>query len=188
VVNIKDTVLTVRIKPEFHKIIKKEAKNQGISLNSFINQLIERFVISYRFVDSFPCLIIPSKIIEQLLKGIPEKHLIDVGSHSGSFIPKHSLFLSGLTENLDNVMFCMEKKVGQYSNWFSLEREKNENNASLLLRHDLGKKWSIFLNSYYSKLFSELLNIKIKTEIEKNSITITFPKVEKFENLYDGPI
>ena len=112
-----------------------------------------------------------------------------MGNLAGSAIPKQSLFLSGLSKELDNILFCMEKKVGQYSNWYKYECDYSHNNVNLLLLHNLGKKWSIFLSSYYSILFKELLNISIKTEIEKNSVTIIFQKPIEHYNIYsDGPL
>ena len=57
---IKDIVLTIRTKGEYDNIIREEAKTRGVSLNSLINQIIEKHIVTYRFVDSFPCLIITS--------------------------------------------------------------------------------------------------------------------------------
>jgi hypothetical protein len=186
---IKDSVLTIRTKGEFDNILREEAKTRGVSLNSLINHIFEKHIVTYRFVDSFPCLIIPSQIVKELIDGTSEKHLIDVATFAGSVIPKESLFLSGLTKNLDNVLFCMEKKVGRYSNWYQLECDYRDDSVSLLLRHNLGRKWSIFLSSYYSMLFKEMLNISIRTEIENNSVTIIFQKPIEHNNIFsDGPL
>ena len=179
---IKDVILTIRTKSESDSVIREEAKKRGVSINSLINQIFERYVITYRFIDSFPCLIIPSEIITGWLDGMTEEHIIKIGKHAGSFVPKHSLFLSGATPNLDTILSTMEKKVGQHSNWYQFQSQENNGKINLLLRHNLGRKWSTYLSAYYSALFEDILNISIKFQIGDNSVAIMFPKTIKQSN------
>lgn len=177
-----NVIRTIRTNCEFDKTIKEEAKKQGISINSLINQIIERYVITYRFIDTFPSLIIPSEIITGWLDGMTEEHIIKIGKHAGSFVPKHSLFLSGATLNLDTILSTMEKKVGQHSNWYQFQSQENNGRINLLLRHNLGRKWSTYLSAYYSALFEDILNISIKFQIGDNSLAIMLPKTIKQSN------
>ena len=179
---LEDVIRTIRTKSEIDSVIREEAKKGGVSINSLINQIFERYVITYRFIDSFPCLIIPSEIVRELFAGMTEKHLINLGNFAGSFVPKHSLFLSGATPNLDTILSTMEKKAGQHSNWYQFQSQENNGRINLLLRHNLGRKWSTYLSAYYSALFEDILNISIKFQIGDNSLAIMFPKTIKQAN------
>lgn len=177
-----DVIRTIRTKGDFDDVLREEAKKFGISINSLLNQIIERYVLSYRFIDVFPCLVIPSEMIRGLLNGLSEDQLKEEGYAAGSFIPKHSLFLKGMTPNLEDVILCMENMLSQHSHWYQFQCQTINGRMTMLLRHRLGEKWSIYLNSYYTALFKKLLDITIKSEIGENSLAIILPKSVKINN------
>ena len=181
-----DIIRTIRTKREWDSILKDEANSRGISTNCLLNQIIERYVMSYRFIDVFPCLVVPCEMVKGLLNGLTDEQLIKEGDAAGSFIPKHSLFLKGLTPNLDDVMLCMENMVSQHSNWYQFQCQKINGRVTMLLRHQLGRKWSVYLQAYYSALFKKLINLAIKSEIGANSLAIILPKSIKINNNHNG--
>lgn len=173
---------SIRINKEYDDELKKEAKNRGLSLNSLVNQIIEKYVTTYKLIEMFPCLIIPHEMIKGWLNGLPEDFIIKEGAMTGSYIPKHGLFLNKMSPNLDGILWVMEKRVSQHSNWYQFQFQKNNGKLSLLLRHNLGRKWSIYLNAYYSTLFKELLNINVESEIGEKSLEIFIPETNKTKN------
>ena len=177
-----DIIRTIRTNREWDTILKDEAYSRGISINCLLNQIIERYVFSYRFIDVFPCLVVPREMIKGLLDGLTEEKLIEEGNAAGSFIPKHSLFLKGLTPSLEDIMLCMENNVSQHSNWYQFQCNKINGRITMLLRHQLGRKWSVYLQAYYLALFNKLINVKIKSEIGENSLAIKLPKSIKINN------
>ena len=181
-----DIIRTIRTNREWDTILKDEANSRGISINCLLNQIIERHVFSYRFIDVFPCLVVPCEMIKGLLDGLTEEQLIKEGDAAGSFIPKHSLFLKGLTPSLENVMLCMENNVSQHSNWYQFQCHKINGRVTMLLRHQLGRKWSIYLEAYYAALFKKLINVTITSEIGENSLAIKLTKSIKINNNHNG--
>ena len=181
-----DIIRTIRTNREWDTILKDEANSRGISINCLLNQIIERYVFSYRFIDVFPCLVVPCEMIKGLLDGLTEEQLIKEGDAAGSFIPKHSLFLKGLTPSLEAVMLCMENNVSQHSNWYQFQCQKINGRVTMLLRHQLGRKWSIYLEAYYAALFKKLINVTITSEIGENSLAIKLTKSIKINNNHNG--
>ena len=181
-----DVVRTIRTRGDFDCILRKDAKKLGISINCLLNQIIERYVMSYRFIDVFPCIVIPGEMIRGLLDGLSEDQLKKEGYAAGSFIPKHNLFLKGMNPNLEDIILCMENMVSQHSNWYQFQCQTINDRLTMLLRHRLGKKWSIYLNAYYTALFKKLINVSIKSEIGENSLAIILPKSVKINNNNNG--
>jgi hypothetical protein len=70
----------------------------------------------------------------------------------------------------------------QHSNWYQFQRQNINGKITILLRHRLGKKWSIYLNAYYNALFKKLIDVPIKFEIGENSLAIILPKSVKISN------
>ena len=181
-----DIIRTIRTNREWDTILKDEANSRGISINCLLNQIIERHVFSYRFIDVFPCLVVPCEMIKGLLDGLTEEQLIKEGDAAGSFVPKHSLFLKGLTPSREDVMLRMENNVSEHSNWYQFQCQKINGRVTMLLRHQLGRKWSIYLEAYYAALFKKLINVPITSEIGENSLAIKLPKSIKINNNHNG--
>ncbi len=181
-----DVIRTIRTNEDFDSILREEAEKFGISINCLLNQIIERYVFSYRFIDVFPFLVIPSEMIRGLINGLSEEQLKKEGNSAGSFIPKHCLFLKGMTTTLEDVLVCMEKMESQHSNWYQFQRQNINGKIIILLRHRLGKKWSIYLSAYYNALFKKLIDVPIKSEIGENSLAIILPKSVKISNNNNG--
>ena len=167
-------VRTLRISREFDQIIKEDTKKDGVSINSFFNRLLEKYLMIYRHIDCFPCMIIPSEIIKEFLAEIPETKIIKTAKKMGTYVPKHELFLEGKDPNLENVLEFMEKGVSNHSNWYQFNAQSNNGNTKLLLRHNLGKNWSIFLDTYHKTMFKQLFNFNIKNEVGSDSLEIEF--------------
>ena len=174
-----DVIRTLRIKKEYDQIVNEEAKKGGVSVNSFFNQLLSRYILTYRFVNLLPCLIIPCEIVKEFLEVIPEEKISKAAIIAGSYLPKHSLFLKGKDPTLNNVLELMEQATSHHSNWYQFNSQTNNGKTKLLLRHNLGKKWSIYLNSYYKTLFKQLFNIIIKTEIGEDSLAFKLPHAQQ---------
>ena len=173
---------SIRIKKEFEYELREEAKKCGISFNSLINQILEKYIITYKLIEKFPCMVIPQQMIKKCLDRLTEDFIAGEGTMAGSYVPKHGLFLNKMSPTLENILSVMEKRVSQHSNWYQFQSLKNNGKINLLLRHNLGRKWSTYLKAYYSTLFKELLNMNIKSEIGENSLEILIPKTIKPNN------
>ncbi len=169
-------IRSIRISTEYDNAIRNEAKKQGLSINSYINKIIERHLNCYKLINRFPCLIIPNEVIVGLINQLSDEDIFKQGNNAGSFLPKHTLFLKNLSLTLENVIKSMRILNSQNSNWYHFERQDENGSIKLLLRHQLGKKWSIYLNGYYSALFNEILKLPVKIIEGKRSIMIEIPK------------
>ena len=152
VLKLATVIRTIRTSTENDDVIREEAKKRGISMNSLINQIIEKYVTTYRLIETFPCLIIHCEMVKGWFDGMAEDFLVGEGTIAGSFVPKHGLFLNKMTPNLENILVTMQKRVSQHSNWYQFQFQKTNGRVHLLLRHNLGRKWSVFLNAYYLSL------------------------------------
>ena len=171
-----EVIRTIRIKKEYDQIVKEDTKKEGISVNSFFNKLLEKYTMTYRFVEIFPCLIIPCEILREFLKNIPPVKVIEIAEKMGSYIPKHSIFLRGKTSNLNNILELIDKCISQHSNWHNFSIQNNNGKIKLLLRHTFGNNWSIFLETYYKSMFKQFFNYTIKTEVGSGSVIIKIPE------------
>jgi hypothetical protein len=120
-------------------------------------------------------LIIPCEVVKDVFDEMNEETIIKLGKKFGSYIPKHSLFLKGEFPTVDNILLLMKTNC-QSSNWYQVNSQDFNGIKKILLRHNLGRKWSIYLSEYYLTLFKQLFDLKIETEIGNDSLVVTIPK------------
>lgn len=176
--NNNHVIRTLRLKKEADNIIIKEAKENGLSINTFYNQIIERYVNSYRLIDKFPCLAIPCDMIKEFIHEIPEQRIIKLGKLFGQYIPRESLFLKEKDLNAENMISLM-KTAGQDNNWFQFSDKNHNQRQKIMLRHLYGINWSIFLKHFYQTIFQQIFQRNIKIDIGDSSLVIHLPKKQK---------
>lgn len=62
----------------------------------------------------------------------------------------------------------------RYAGYGQFEYSRREDNNTVVIRHNMGITWSIFLKSYIGKVLSETLGIIGKFEVAENTILIKF--------------
>lgn len=167
----------MRLKKEADNIMTKDAKENGVSINTFYNKIIEKYVNSFRLIEKFPCLAIPCEIVKEFLMEIPEEKVVHLGKTFGEYIPKESLFLKEKNLTAENMISLM-KTAGQDNNWFQFNEQNQNGNTKIMLRHQYGMNWSIFLENFYQTIFHEIFKTKIKINSGENSLIIFLPKTK----------
>ena len=168
-------IRTLRLDEKLDSFVVNDAKENRLSINAAYNQILDRYVNCFRLVDKFPCLVIPCDIIRDFLGEIPEDKVKKLGKIFGAYLPKHSLFLKGEGLTTENMLEFM-KTTCQDSNWYQFNIQNTNGTKKLLLRHNFGRNWSIFLDEYYHSIFKDILNIKMKSEIGDESLIIVIRK------------
>ncbi|MBN2261198.1 MAG: hypothetical protein JW702_11670 [Clostridiales bacterium] len=166
---------TLRLKKEPDTIMVNDAKENGLSINTYYNQVIDKFVNSFRLIDKFPCLAIPCEMIKEFLNEIPEEKMVRLGKIFGQYIPKQSLFLREKDLSAQNMILLM-KTAGQDNNWFQFNDQNHNGQSKIMLKHQNGINWSIFLKNFYQTIFHEIFKTKIKIDVGNNSLVIFLPK------------
>ena len=170
-------IRTLRLKKDPDDIMVRDAKENGLSINTFYNKNIEKYVNSFRLIDKFPCLAIPCEIVKEFLNEIPEEKAVHLGKIFGAYIPKESLFLKDKNLTAKNMISLM-KTAGQDNNWFQFNEQNQNGNTKIMLRHQYGMNWSIFLKNFYQTIFQQIFKTKIKIETGENVLILFLPKTE----------
>ncbi len=63
---------------------------------------------------------------------------------------------------------------GKYSGLHTNEIEINEKHCIITFHHELGKKWSIFLNHFISHFIKSSLGIMPKTDVTNGLVMVSF--------------
>ena len=93
-------------------------------------------------------------ILTIFLNELSEETLEKVGRSMGREHPPEMLMSLGLSLTLQNARRLIGEYLSRFSHWF--EYEQTDDGSTILLRHHLNRKWSVFLSGYVSAMFEDL--------------------------------
>ncbi len=172
-----DTITrTVRIKKESSLILESEAERSGLSVNALVSNLVDQYVISLRFFKSGEMISLSSDIIVGLLDTLSEEEISEFSYQMGSLRVKDDLMQRGIKVNYSSVLEYISQILGQAYGWFRYDNNENGFMDSLHLSHNYGYKWSVFISSFVSSIFVEVIGVKVNTGISANAVNFEINK------------
>jgi hypothetical protein len=158
---------------EILRIINKDASKKNISDNALISQILQRYVISDRYLENFPIVVVIQDMINLFLEKTSHDEVKQIGYQIGSKTPRSIFLMKGIDEvNLETVVWYFENNHENYARWFSLNHHISDDGDILHMRHSLGRKWSSFLSGYMRGFFQSLLGIKVDIEESDSYVTV----------------
>jgi hypothetical protein len=167
---------TFRVEEDWDKVLQEEAHWQGISVSALLSLIIRRYVVVQRYLDKYSTLIVEHKVLAPLLDKLSEEDIAEAGRKSGSILPEEALLRRGLPHNFESLLWLIEEVYGRYGYWFDTDYYTTEEENMFHLRHNIDKKWSIYISSFISSMFKSILDIDLKPELREDSVTIHIPK------------
>lgn len=152
-----------RISQEALDIVATEANSQNLSLNNLVNKLVVDYAEFGRFAQCFDSLKLSRRTFAKIVSEVPEVNMIEVAQDSGqSEIPAliSAKYGNVTVGNAINFM----RDLSMYGNLFRYHEAKEHAGRQLLLIHDLGSKWSVFLANYLIAGFATAsINPRVRT-------------------------
>ena len=164
-----------RIDKEWLDVLNEEAEKQGVSVNSILNRLLQHYAY-LRYMQRYGAITLTRKGFSAILDSCPEDKIRENGKNVGSKITKDLLLTMGVTPTYDFTVFWIKKILSEFAGWFECDHHIRRDKEILHLRHDLGIKWSIYIEGAASETFNSVLDKEVTTEISDSSVTITIHK------------
>ena len=167
-----------RIAKEWLNVLTEEAEKQGVSVNSLLNRLLQQYAY-LRYMLRYGAITLTSKGFSGILECCPENKIRENGRNAGSTITRDMLLTMGVTPNYSFLVSLIKKLLSEFAGWFECDHHVKQDKETLHLRHDLGIKWSIYVEAAASEMFKSVLNEEVTTEISDSSVTITIYRQNK---------
>jgi hypothetical protein len=137
------------------EVLQEEAKNQSVSVNTLLNQLILEYVNFDRPMKRFQMIKLPSSTFKYLVQDANDETLIKAGRSAGNDVPRTYIRArwGELTE--ENALEYL-KIVAKYTNRFNYSEVTHSGRRNVTLSHSFGAKGSLFLQNYVQAIFSQL--------------------------------
>ncbi len=170
----KTSTVSFRINKEYDEALRAEAEEKKVSMNTLVNQIFGEYVDWNKYVKRFGTIILSREAFKLLLESLDDDKIRTLAVDIATKAPREFILFKWKEIYQSHVigfikMFFDHCGYGQYDHQVT---ESKVNKFSI--RHELGKKGSIFLKIYVETVIRDTLGIKCQSIITDNSVTISF--------------
>jgi predicted transcriptional regulator len=146
--------ITFRLNSDVLEKMSKRAELKKISLNVLVNQTLQNYVDWD--ADSIKAGWIPVQrtTLTKLTESLDEKNISNIAKESAKLCGKNSILYMYGKYDIDHLLKNIRSKA-QHSG-YNIKEYDEDNHHEIVIQHDMGWKWSIFLKSYYQEVFHEV--------------------------------
>jgi len=177
---------TFRIRQEWDSVLQEEAARQGVSVNVLLNKLLRKYSLYSRWTDRNNAVSFPQRTLREILKTVQVESLAEAGTKSGALDAINIVNSMGLTLNYESFVYLITEHLGgpHFARWFQCFHHTQGNKDIFHLQHDLGPKWSVFLEKYILAFLKSITDTEATTRVYDYAITlnVTRPKPKPTEN------
>jgi hypothetical protein len=171
----RDFVLrSIRLEKYLELSLQKEAQNRGVSANSLISSILEKFDKWDRIAEKFNVITIPEESFKKILDSPSEDTITRTAAELGEWLPRQVMlfwFKDVSQESFKKYlsMLCHHQNLMEYEMDVVGKQE-----TVITVRHGLGRKWSLWLENYLGRAINSNFGIVPEVESSQNSLTIRY--------------
>lgn len=166
------TGFSLRIDEEWLETLREEADREGISVNALTNRVLKNYCLNWRWIERFGIILITRSTLADIIGCCPDERIKETAKISGSTRAKDMFRTMGIHPTYDQVTQFIENNLGKSANWFDYNQYSRGRTEIIHLRHEMGRKWSLFIANQVSTMLESLLDKTAKTEIFDNTATL----------------
>jgi hypothetical protein len=152
--------------------LQEEADARALSVNTLANQLFVTYANFGRYLTRLSGVSLSEEALGRFVRNVPEDIAIEAGKTLGKTSPEiliaakkmEGITVRGVIELIHNLSFC--------ANWFQYTETRDGEHWKIILMHNLGRNWSLFIAHYIDGAFSST-DCRHKYEITDRYVTFT---------------
>lgn len=152
--------------------LRDESNKRQVSTNTLANQALRRFLEwdIYEPVSGF--VMINKPVFIEIFGKMTQDDVVSIASRIGkNEVRDIALFMRG---KMDLISFLSWFETRMINSSVQVSHTKDNGSHTYVMKHDIGKNWSIYHKTILELLFQEAFNRKIAVKAEKNTIAFQF--------------
>jgi hypothetical protein len=150
------------------------AEKHGITPSSFINRLLGQYLEWWQYASKGSAFVtLDRRVLMALIEDLDEERIADVARSIALITTRDFLkFRFGKLDSQTVLRFF--EMLDAHMNWGEVKTLKTEEGGlEVLIKHDMGIKWSIFISEYISSLLPSFLGLQTRVEYSTFSCSVT---------------
>jgi len=160
-----------RLDKAWNDAIIEEAEKQGISVSGLLEKVVKDYVMFYRWCEELESVVFSPNTIKGIIDSIEDETLIEIAENVAKSTFTEAYLVRGDGVNLDAASFQITDQMGKYAHWFQVV-EHDTNSHYFYIKHQLGEKWSVFVEAYVRSLFRDAVGVRVSTEMVGDNILV----------------
>jgi hypothetical protein len=157
---------------EVRNQLEREAARGGVTLNAIANAALKKHTRFDGIMGPGHSVVLEKHVFSRLVEGIDVHLLKGIGRDFGEKTVKEIFGFSGFEFTVENLIAHYFEPMGAYSGVYEVNRIRKGSLERLVLRHEYGMNWSVFLGEHLSGVFNSILAARPKIEVENNLVGI----------------
>ena len=170
-----------RFENDLSKILDEEAERMGISVNALVGIILKRYCEFTRYLSKIDMIVINREFLTFLLDTYDDDSVYKMGIKLGQIIPSDTIMFWKKELNEQSVLDYIEKIICRYGHLGTYDEILQSRGRTIVIRHRLGRKGSIFFQAFFFSAIKTMLNVDAKFEITESSLK--FDILDKSQDL-----
>ena len=164
--------LTFRLDEDNIARLRAEAQKQGISLNSFVNQVLKSFLDWHIFETKVGFVPILKPVVKELFSKMTKEQIIEMAANTGKEEIQNAVYFMKGNIDLDSFLSWFENRMKNSSIQVSHTFNRNSRMHTYIIKHDISENWSLYLKEIIGYIFNNVLQKRV--EISQSSSMLVF--------------
>ncbi len=168
----KTATITFRFDEDLIEKLQTEAKEHQVSTNTLATQAMKRFLEWDIYQPRIGMVSLNKSVFVKIFENLKEKEVIEIASTMGKDeIRDVALFMKG---EVDADSFMSWYEVQMVNSSVQVSHMSDNGVHTYVMKHELGKNWSLYNKTVLEYIFQELFNKKIEVKFNKNTFVLRF--------------
>jgi len=152
----KSVHVNFRIAVKSKEFLEAQASRRDMHLNAYVNHIFAKFAFLDEIIEESHSVVFQREVLSKLLLLAPTQDLAELARSLSARLLKPALeFLE--VRSMSDLAERHFLPMGVYSGWYSSKIVKTSSGCKLVLQHDYGPNWTLFLKEYYSETIRSLI-------------------------------
>jgi hypothetical protein len=174
--NRKTTTITLRIDTDIMQSLYNKAGQDGISLNTLVNQILKRYAEWDMFEAKVGMIPLSKPVAKELFQRLSREDIIKMAKDvAKNAVYDIALFMKG--GKMDPDLF-VSWFLSRMKNCSEITRanveESSESLHTYIIKHDLGENWSLYHKALLESIFNDMLARPIQINTTGSTLTLQY--------------
>lgn len=168
---------TFRLDSEMLDALKREAGQREISLNTFVNQIVKRFVQWDMHSSKAGMMHVPKPLLIDIIEKLDEKQISDMAAKHGMDVMRTVVLF--LKNRYDAPSFLRVFEDWMKVSSIPYKHSKDSDTEVYVMQHELGLKWSHYFKVFVEKILESFKMKVLQFEVSEKTLSFRIEAEEK---------
>jgi hypothetical protein len=160
-----------RLKESELQALQEEARQRNVNVNTIINELVAKHVHLDRLIKRSHPVTLTAFQLRLLAEAIPQDKIIELAKETADdvVLPHHHFALEVTGDRSPRGILQALKILCTYTGMYEYSEEDYDGKKTVILVHDFGKNWSLYLSTLWKILLSRA-GAEMKTFVSEKAV------------------